>query len=124
MGVDAPRESAIGVAVVGLFSMGLALIGVAIAGMIAFGLLGAATGWDPLGLTTESDTAPAVRDAGCHASHEPCLHAEAVDYDCAGGSGDGPRYVAGSVRVTGPERLRPRPRWGRHGLRLAICDLA
>ena len=30
-----------------------------------------------------------------------CLDPNAYDYDCAGGSGDGPRYVYGTVRVVG-----------------------
>jgi hypothetical protein len=32
-----------------------------------------------------------------------CLDPNAVDYDCAGGSGDGPRYVKGPVRVRPPD---------------------
>ena len=31
-----------------------------------------------------------------------CLDPDAVDYDCAGGSGDGPRYT-GLVRVVGSD---------------------
>jgi hypothetical protein len=32
-----------------------------------------------------------------------CLDPNAVDYDCAGGSGDGPRYVEGPIRVRPPD---------------------
>ena len=32
-----------------------------------------------------------------------CLDPDAVDYDCAGGSGDGPRYVSGPIRVRPPD---------------------
>jgi hypothetical protein len=32
-----------------------------------------------------------------------CLGPEAVDYDCAGGSGDGPKYVSGPIRVRAPD---------------------
>ena len=32
-----------------------------------------------------------------------CLDPDAVDYDCAGGSGDGPRYVDGPIRVRPPD---------------------
>jgi hypothetical protein len=32
-----------------------------------------------------------------------CLNPDAVDYDCAGGSGDGPRYVEGPIRVRPPD---------------------
>jgi hypothetical protein len=37
----------------------------------------------------------------CTAGYDPCL-APASDYDCAGGSGDGPKYT-GYVVVTGPD---------------------
>jgi hypothetical protein len=32
-----------------------------------------------------------------------CLDPNAVDYDCAGGSGNGPKYVYGTVRVVGSD---------------------
>jgi hypothetical protein len=32
-----------------------------------------------------------------------CLDPGAADYDCAGGSGDGPEYVDGPVRVRPPD---------------------
>jgi hypothetical protein len=32
-----------------------------------------------------------------------CLDPNAVDYDCAGGSGNGPRYVQGPIRVRPPD---------------------
>lgn len=32
-----------------------------------------------------------------------CLDPNAVDYDCAGGSGDGPKYVRGPIRVVGDD---------------------
>ena len=32
-----------------------------------------------------------------------CLDPNAPDYDCAGGSGDGPRYVSGPIRVRPPD---------------------
>ncbi|MDQ6525367.1 PASTA domain-containing protein [Nocardioides sp. LHD-245] len=38
----------------------------------------------------------------CTSGYSPCL-APASDYDCAGGSGDGPRYVNGTVKVTGSD---------------------
>jgi hypothetical protein len=43
--------------------------------------------------------------AGCHPSYSGCLDANASDYDCAGGSGNGPRYT-GRVRVIGPDVFR------------------
>jgi resuscitation-promoting factor RpfB len=45
-------------------------------------------------------------DAGqrrnCTSGYSPCLPL-ASDYDCSGGTGDGPKYVDGPVRVTGPD---------------------
>ena len=41
------------------------------------------------------------RGKHCKAGYSPCLH-PASDYDCRGGSGDGPRYT-GTVRVTGSD---------------------
>jgi hypothetical protein len=32
-----------------------------------------------------------------------CLDPDAEDYDCAGGSGNGPRYVEGPIRVWPPD---------------------
>jgi hypothetical protein len=32
-----------------------------------------------------------------------CLSPDASDYDCAGGSGNGPEYVEGPVRVVGSD---------------------
>jgi hypothetical protein len=40
--------------------------------------------------------------ANCHPSYDPCLKPDASDYDCAGGSGDGPEYT-GFVTVTGSD---------------------
>jgi hypothetical protein len=40
--------------------------------------------------------------ANCHPSYDPCLDPNASDYDCEGGSGDGPEYT-GYVIVKGPD---------------------
>lgn len=41
--------------------------------------------------------------ANCHPSYTgACLDPNASDYDCAGGSGDGPKYT-GTVAVVGPD---------------------
>lgn len=37
----------------------------------------------------------------CTKGYKPCLH-PASDYDCAGGTGDGPKYT-GTVRVKGSD---------------------
>ena len=42
----------------------------------------------------------------CHSSYKgKCLKVNAGDYDCAGGSGNGPNYT-GRVRVVGPDVFR------------------
>jgi hypothetical protein len=42
----------------------------------------------------------------CHSSYKgACLKPSASDYDCAGGSGNGP-YYTGKVRVVGPDVFR------------------
>jgi endonuclease YncB( thermonuclease family) len=47
--------------------------------------------------------AQAGAQAGCHPSYKgACLDPNASDYDCAGGSGNGPKYT-GPVRVVGPD---------------------
>ncbi len=47
--------------------------------------------------------APAAAQQGCHASYEGACVPVASDVDCAGGSGNGPAYVRGPVRVVGPD---------------------
>lgn len=46
--------------------------------------------------------APLAPVSNCTAGYDPCL-APASDYDCAGGSGDGPRYANGPIRVSGSD---------------------
>jgi hypothetical protein len=42
----------------------------------------------------------------CHPSYKgACLDPRASDYDCLGGSGNGPKYT-GRVRVVGPDVFR------------------
>ena len=46
---------------------------------------------------------PSGGDGGnCTSGYSPCLP-PASDYDCAGGTGDGPEFVSGPVRVTGSD---------------------
>lgn len=53
--------------------------------------------------TTTTTTPPAQN---CHSSYEgACLLVGAGDYDCAGGSGNGPYYVTGPVYVVGPDEF-------------------
>jgi hypothetical protein len=50
---------------------------------------------------TPAPAAPAPAQ-DCHPSYDPCLDPNASDYDCEGGSGDGPMYT-GFVTVKGPD---------------------
>ena len=45
---------------------------------------------------------PPPPPSNCTSGYSPCL-TPASDYDCANGSGDGPKYVTGTVRVTGSD---------------------
>jgi hypothetical protein len=52
---------------------------------------------------------PGASSQRCDPSYKgACLNPAASDYDCAGGSGNGP-YYTGPVRVVGPRSLRARP---------------
>lgn len=57
--------------------------------------------------TTAAVGAPsAVAKKKCHKSYKgACLKPNASDYDCRGGSGDGP-YYTGVVRIVGPDVFR------------------
>jgi beta-lactam-binding protein with PASTA domain len=49
---------------------------------------------------------PTAPPQNCHPSYEDeCLKVGIGDYDCAGGSGNGPNYVQGTVRVVGPDEF-------------------
>ena len=49
---------------------------------------------------------PTAPPQNCHSSYEgECLKVGIGDYDCAGGSGNGPSYVQGTVRVVGPDEF-------------------
>lgn len=55
-----------------------------------------------------SATTPAAKKPPkkCHPSYKgACLDPNASDYDCIGGSGNGPKYT-GKVRVVGPDVFR------------------
>lgn len=47
-------------------------------------------------------TSPPPQHQSCTPGYSPCIP-PAYDVDCAGGSGDGPAYVQGPVRVTGSD---------------------
>jgi PASTA domain len=49
---------------------------------------------------------PTAPPQNCHPSYEgECLKVGIGDYDCAGGSGNGPNDVQGTVRVVGPDEF-------------------
>jgi hypothetical protein len=57
---------------------------------------------------------PAPSASNCHPSYSGCLKRNAGDYDCAGGSGNGPNYT-GQVRVYGSDPFgldRDNDGWG------------
>lgn len=66
----------------------------------------------PILNSIEIETKP---QSECHPSYsDACLNPNASDYDCAGGSGNGP-YYTGRVRVIGPDIFgldRDRDGWG------------
>jgi hypothetical protein len=52
--------------------------------------------------------------SSCHPSYSGCLKQNAGDYDCSGGSGNGPNYT-GRVRVYGSDPFgldRDNDGWG------------
>ncbi len=51
-------------------------------------------------MTTLTEPTPPTN---CTPGYDPCIANLGTDVDCAGGSGNGPRYVQGPVRVTGPD---------------------
>jgi micrococcal nuclease len=58
------------------------------------------------GTPPSSPPSTTTAPASCHPSYAgACLDPTASDYDCAGGSGDGPKYT-GPVRVIGPDVFR------------------
>lgn len=53
--------------------------------------------------TAAAPSVPAAKKK-CHPNYKGvCLKRNASDYDCAGGSGNGPYYVRGPVRVVGSD---------------------
>ena len=56
--------------------------------------------------TTPEQPSTTTAQTRCHPSYAgACLDPAASDYDCAGGSGNGPKYT-GPVRVVGPDVFR------------------
>jgi hypothetical protein len=60
-----------------------------------------------LGATTTSGATSTAVTKKCHPSYKgACLKIGVGDYDCGGGSGNGPNYVWKRVRVVGPDVFR------------------
>jgi hypothetical protein len=58
----------------------------------------------PTATPTKTPTPEPTQTANCHPSYpDVCLCPNCGDYDCAGGSGNGPNYVSGPVRVLPPD---------------------
>lgn len=56
--------------------------------------------------TAPPEPPPTAPPDNCHGSYQgECLEVGIGDYDCAGGSGNGPNYVQGTVRVVGPDEF-------------------
>lgn len=85
-------------AVAGLVVAGVAAAAPAVVTVLVFGAIvwASVTGGDDVGLSSSAD-------GDCDPNYSgACLDPNASDYDCAGGSGDGPEYV-GMVTVTGTD---------------------
>lgn len=68
----------------------------------------------PVVVPTPKPTAAPKPTSNCHPSYSGCLKMNAGDYDCAGGSGNGPNYT-GAVRVYGSDPFdldRDNDGWG------------
>ena len=59
-----------------------------------------------LALAVAPTLVPAASEAqACHTSYQgACVPAGVSDVDCASGSGNGPYYVRGPIRVVGPDQ--------------------
>jgi len=66
------------------------------------GLWGGCTEDKGATVSSGADTSDSSGGDKCTPGYSPCLP-PASDYDCAGGSGDGPKYVEGVVEVTGSD---------------------
>lgn len=81
------------------------------AAIVAGGALIAALGYGALSTSLE-EIPESFQD--CHPSYSGCLKPDAGDYDCTGGSGNGPNYT-GKVRVIGYDEFdldRDEDGWG------------
>jgi hypothetical protein len=60
-----------------------------------------------VGATSAGGATSTALKSKCHPSYKgACLKVGVGDYDCGGGSGNGPNYVWKTVRVVGPDVFR------------------
>ena len=75
-----------------------------------------ATSMPPEPMESPPPRLPPPPQAQCDPSYpDVCIPIGAADYDCVGGSGDGPSYIAGPIRVLPPDPHgldRDRDGWG------------
>ncbi len=57
---------------------------------------------EPVPVKVQERVSTQSEKLSCHSSYSGCLNPNASDYDCAGGSGNGP-YYTGPVRVLGAD---------------------
>lgn len=58
-------------------------------------------------VSSTASSSRATSGAHCDPNYAgACLDPDASDYDCAGGSGNGPKYVQGPIRVVGTDHFR------------------
>ena len=57
---------------------------------------------EPTTTTAAPTTATSTTPPSCHPNYSGCVPIDS-DVDCAGGSGDGPSYVRGPIRVLGAD---------------------
>jgi hypothetical protein len=68
---------------------------------------GSSAGPAATGARADAGPTAAAAKRTCHSSYRGrCLKPNASDYDCAGGSGNGPYYVSGPFRVVGSDPFR------------------
>ncbi len=61
---------------------------------------------DLISTTACSDAVVPPQSGNCHPNYSPCIADLGTDVDCAGGSGNGPRYVQGPVQIHGADPYR------------------
>jgi hypothetical protein len=81
--------------------VGARSVGLVVRGYVAAGLVARVLAICGCGATTTGSSG-----SKCDPNYQgACLDPNASDYDCAGGSGNGPRYVQGPIRVVGNDHF-------------------